>query len=225
MLLDASSADDRRFTALVGDFGLAQAAMDDEAEAQAAAAAAEGGNELLDTGGGGEGWPVNSVEEEAVVFGTVTHQPPERLAEGVLTPAADIYALGVLLWVGGGGLGEGRGCGCGTELPGRRPGAAAAPRPAATAAASWRWQPLCLALHPRCPPLPSPPPPLCLQEMWSGQRAWAGCPFARIVYQVTMRATRLSFSDTTTPPDFKASTPPRRPRPRHPLLCCSLMQA
>lgn len=30
--------------------------------------------------------------------GTVTHQPPELLMEGMLTPAADTYAFGVLLW-------------------------------------------------------------------------------------------------------------------------------
>ena len=30
--------------------------------------------------------------------GTVTHQPPELLREGLLTPAADVWAFGVLLW-------------------------------------------------------------------------------------------------------------------------------
>jgi hypothetical protein len=34
---------------------------------------------------------------------TITHQPPEVLAEGgqAFTPAADVYAWGVLLWVSG----------------------------------------------------------------------------------------------------------------------------
>ena len=106
VLLDASGADARRFTALIGDFGLAQAAKADEAEAQAAGSAIEGEEEA----GEGEGWLISRVdEEEPVVYGAVTHQPPERLAEGVLTPAADVYALGVLLWVSRGPRLEGRG--------------------------------------------------------------------------------------------------------------------
>ena len=31
-------------------------------------------------------------------YGTVTHMPPELLAEGRLSKAADVYAFGVLLW-------------------------------------------------------------------------------------------------------------------------------
>lgn len=34
--------------------------------------------------------------------GTVSHQPPELLAEGRLTAAADVHAFGVLLWCAGG---------------------------------------------------------------------------------------------------------------------------
>lgn len=30
--------------------------------------------------------------------GTVSHQPPELLSDGILTPAADVYAFGILLW-------------------------------------------------------------------------------------------------------------------------------
>ena len=30
-------------------------------------------------------------------FGTVSHMPPELLADGTLTKAADVYAFGVLL--------------------------------------------------------------------------------------------------------------------------------
>jgi len=30
--------------------------------------------------------------------GTVSHQPPELLRDGILTPAADVYAFGILLW-------------------------------------------------------------------------------------------------------------------------------
>ena len=31
-------------------------------------------------------------------FGTVSHMPPELLADGTLTKAADVYAFGVLVW-------------------------------------------------------------------------------------------------------------------------------
>jgi len=31
-------------------------------------------------------------------YGTVTHQPPELLAQGVLTASADVYAIGILMW-------------------------------------------------------------------------------------------------------------------------------
>jgi serine/threonine protein kinase len=31
-------------------------------------------------------------------YGSVTHMPPELLGEGLLSKAADVYSLGVLLW-------------------------------------------------------------------------------------------------------------------------------
>lgn len=31
-------------------------------------------------------------------FGTVTHMPPELLASGIMSPSADVYALGILMW-------------------------------------------------------------------------------------------------------------------------------
>ena len=33
-----------------------------------------------------------------VPLAQVTHQPPELLREGLLSKAADVYALGILLW-------------------------------------------------------------------------------------------------------------------------------
>ncbi|GMH37443.1 hypothetical protein BSKO_05316 [Bryopsis sp. KO-2023] len=35
---------------------------------------------------------------ETFTYGTITHMPPELLKGGVLTPAADMYSFGVLLW-------------------------------------------------------------------------------------------------------------------------------
>ena len=35
---------------------------------------------------------------QTCTFGTVTHMPPELLKGGVLTPAADVYSFGILLW-------------------------------------------------------------------------------------------------------------------------------
>lgn len=31
-------------------------------------------------------------------FGTVTHQPPELLSSGLLTPAADVYGFAMVMW-------------------------------------------------------------------------------------------------------------------------------
>ncbi len=31
-------------------------------------------------------------------FGTVSHMPPELLIQGTLSPAADVYSFGVILW-------------------------------------------------------------------------------------------------------------------------------
>eukprot|EP00891_Asterochloris_glomerata_P004428 jgi/Astpho2/4428/Aster-00044 len=35
---------------------------------------------------------------ETATYGTVTHMPPELLVEGLLTKAADVFALGILIW-------------------------------------------------------------------------------------------------------------------------------
>ena len=31
-------------------------------------------------------------------YGTVTHQPPETLRDGILSRSCDVYSLGVLMW-------------------------------------------------------------------------------------------------------------------------------
>eukprot|EP00201_Polytomella_parva_P020834 CAMPEP_0175042198 /NCGR_PEP_ID=MMETSP0052_2-20121109/2407_1 /TAXON_ID=51329 ORGANISM="Polytomella parva, Strain SAG 63-3" /NCGR_SAMPLE_ID=MMETSP0052_2 /ASSEMBLY_ACC=CAM_ASM_000194 /LENGTH=656 /DNA_ID=CAMNT_0016304937 /DNA_START=101 /DNA_END=2068 /DNA_ORIENTATION=+ len=42
--------------------------------------------------------PASRSHIKTQTFGTVTHMPPELLSRGVLSPSADVYALGVLLW-------------------------------------------------------------------------------------------------------------------------------
>lgn len=35
---------------------------------------------------------------ETFTYGTITHMPPELLKEGILSPYADVYSFGMLLW-------------------------------------------------------------------------------------------------------------------------------
>lgn len=70
-----------------------------------------GNNVLLDAGEGGGplvvrvcdfGLACRAAEGDAAIltktFGTVSHMPPELLNDGLLTPAADVWAFGVLAW-------------------------------------------------------------------------------------------------------------------------------
>ncbi|GLC36300.1 hypothetical protein PLESTF_001731000 [Pleodorina starrii] len=68
VLLSSSDADRRGFVAKVSDFGLSRVLAG------------------------------NRKEIKTQTFGTVTHMPPELLSKGILSPSADVYAMGVLLW-------------------------------------------------------------------------------------------------------------------------------
>ncbi|GIL48237.1 hypothetical protein Vafri_4913 [Volvox africanus] len=68
VLLSSSDMDRRGFVAKVSDFGLSRVLAG------------------------------NRKEIKTQTFGTVTHMPPELLSKGILSPSADVYAMGVLLW-------------------------------------------------------------------------------------------------------------------------------
>ncbi|EFJ46759.1 hypothetical protein VOLCADRAFT_92891 [Volvox carteri f. nagariensis] len=68
VLLSSSDNDRRGFVAKVSDFGLSRVLAG------------------------------NRKEIKTQTFGTVTHMPPELLSKGILSPSADVYAMGVLLW-------------------------------------------------------------------------------------------------------------------------------
>ena len=68
VLLTTSDQDRRGYVAKVSDFGLSR---------------------VLNT---------NKNHIKTQTFGTVTHMPPELLCKGLLTPSADVYAVGVLMW-------------------------------------------------------------------------------------------------------------------------------
>ncbi|KXZ56046.1 hypothetical protein GPECTOR_2g1598 [Gonium pectorale] len=68
VLLSSSDTDRRGFVAKVSDFGLSRVLAG------------------------------NRKEIKTQTFGTVTHMPPELLSKGILSPSADVYAMGVLLW-------------------------------------------------------------------------------------------------------------------------------
>ncbi|PNW71316.1 hypothetical protein CHLRE_16g649100v5 [Chlamydomonas reinhardtii] len=68
VLLSSSETDRRGFVAKVSDFGLSRVLAG------------------------------NRKEIKTQTFGTVTHMPPELLSKGILSPSADVYAMGVLLW-------------------------------------------------------------------------------------------------------------------------------
>ncbi|GFR46279.1 hypothetical protein Agub_g7833 [Astrephomene gubernaculifera] len=68
VLLSSSDLDRRGFVAKVSDFGLSRVLAG------------------------------NRKEIKTQTFGTVTHMPPELLSKGILSPSADVYAMGVLLW-------------------------------------------------------------------------------------------------------------------------------
>lgn len=70
VLLSSSETDRRGFIAKVSDFGLSRVLAG------------------------------NRKEIKTQTFGTVTHMPPELLSKGILSPTADVYAMGVLLWEG-----------------------------------------------------------------------------------------------------------------------------
>mmetsp|Transcript_14058 Transcript_14058/g.30435 ORF Transcript_14058/g.30435 Transcript_14058/m.30435 type:complete len:668 (+) Transcript_14058:557-2560(+) len=68
VLLISSHQDRRNFLAKVSDFGLSRVLQ------------------------------ANKNHIKTQTFGTVTHVPPELLAKGTLSPSADVYAVGVLMW-------------------------------------------------------------------------------------------------------------------------------
>lgn len=68
VLLTSSSQDRRKYISKISDFGLSRVLQNDK----------------------------NHIKTQT--FGTVTHVPPELLAKGTLSPKADIYAIGILMW-------------------------------------------------------------------------------------------------------------------------------
>ncbi|KAK9805926.1 hypothetical protein WJX73_005723 [Symbiochloris irregularis] len=73
VLLSSAAGDLRGFTAKVSDFGLSKL--------------------VADSVGG-----VTIPEDTSKASGTVTHMAPELLANGRASPAADVYAFGILMW-------------------------------------------------------------------------------------------------------------------------------
>lgn len=72
VLLSSSLVDARGFTAKVSDFGLSKLVADTAMT-----------------------YPGESSNEAS---GTITHMAPETLSEGKASPAADVYAFGILMW-------------------------------------------------------------------------------------------------------------------------------